>query len=199
MASRFENYETTEIGALLTSIITLPEMIPEYCALSRVGKPAVQAVGADVAPIIESLSTKEERDAASQFVGWRVAKVMRGLGYALIQERGRVTGAPYRTGAVWSYAPGQVKVALSIPEGITRTVQVLVRAKDDGEVVASVDAKDGDLGSVRSMRTILRQDVVFEGAIEFATTYAERHGYGYVHVIDGDRRLPADALRKLLS
>jgi hypothetical protein len=197
MASRFDNYETTETGARLTQIIALPEMIPEYCALSRIGKPAVQAIGADVAPLIENLPTKEERDAASQFVGWRVAKVMRGLGYTLIQERGRVTGAPYRTGAVWSYEPGRVKVAVSIPQGISRKVDVRVKT-EGGQIVADIDATDEGEGSVHRLHSILRMRVPFEEAIDFATSYAERHGFGYVHVLDADRHLPLDRLRSFL-
>jgi|GEM_PF-2653652 len=197
MASRFDSYETTETGARLTLIIAQPEMIPEYCALSRIGKPAVQAIGADVAPIIESMPTKKERDAASQFVGWRVAKVMRALGYTLIQERGRVTGAPYRTGAVWSYEPGGVKVAVSIPEGISRKVDVRVKA-EGGQIVADIDATDKGEGSVHRLHSILRMRVPFEEAIDYATSYAERHGFGYVHVLDADRHLPLDRLRRFL-
>lgn len=197
MASRFETYGLTETGARLTRIVTMPEMIPEYRALSRVGKPAVQAIGADVAPIIDGLPSKAERDAASQFVGWRVAKVMRGLGYLLIQERGRVSDAPFRTGAVWSYAPGHVKVAFSVPAGITRKVDVLVRSDRADDVMADVDAKDEGEGGRHSVRTVLRLNVPFDEAIEFATAYAERHGYGYIHVIDGGRRLPAGAIGRL--
>jgi len=197
MASRFDKFESTKTGTRLAAIVTMPEMVPEYCALSRIGKPAVQAIAADVAPIINALTTKEERDAASQFVGWRVAKVMRSLGYTLIQERGRVTGAPYQTGAVWSYEAGGVKIALSLPQGISR--KVVVRVKDDnGQAVADIDATGEGEGSVHRVHSILRVRVPFEEALEFATNYAARHGFGYVHILDGQRVLPLERLRMFL-
>jgi hypothetical protein len=59
----------------------------------------VQAVASEVAEIIEALPTKAERDAASQFCGWFVGQIMRRLGYRVVQERGRVTGASFKTGA----------------------------------------------------------------------------------------------------
>lgn len=62
-------------------------------ALSKIGKPAVQAVAAEVAEIIEALPTKTERNSASQFCGWFVGQIMRPLGYHVVQERGRVAGA----------------------------------------------------------------------------------------------------------
>jgi hypothetical protein len=199
MASRFETYETTENGKLLADIIMMPEMISEYVTLSRLGKPAVQAIANDVAPVIEALQTKAERDAANQFVGWRVAQIMRGLGYILVQERGRVTGAPYRTGAVWSYEPGQVKVSLSLPEGIVRRVDVRVKVNKQGNVVADIDASDVGQGQVHRVHRVLKVGMPINEAVPFAVGYAERHGFGYVHVLDGERHLPIKQLRDFLS
>jgi hypothetical protein len=43
-----------------------------------------------------ALPSKADKDAASQFCGWFVGQIMRRLGYRVVQERGRVTGAPFK-------------------------------------------------------------------------------------------------------
>lgn len=192
MTTRFKNYEQTAIGRRLAAIVMMPELIAEYCALSRIGRPAVQACAQDVAPIIEALATKEERDAANQFVGWRVARIMRSLGYELVHERGRVNNATYRTGAVWALRNDGVTLGHNVPSGVTRKVQLIVKEGPNG-VVADIDAVDSADNPPRRVRIVVGMNVPINDARDRAVRYAERHGFGHIQVIDR-LRLAGDSL-----
>lgn len=183
MTNRFENYERTTIGRQLAAIVTMPELIAEYCALSRIGRPAVQACAQDVAPVIEALATKEERDAANQFIGWRVGRIMRSLGYELAHERGRVNNAPYRTGAVWALRNDGVILAHSLPSGVTRKIQLIVKEGPNGPI-ADIDAVYSAGNPPRRIRVVVGMNVPIGDAQDRAVRYAERHGFGHIHVID---------------
>ena len=181
--TRFENYEQTVVGRRLSAIVTMPELIAEYCALSRIGRPAVQACAQDVAPIIEAEGTREERAAANQFVGWRVARIMRGLGYELVHERGRVNNAPYRTGAVWALRSDGVTLGYSVPSGVTRQIRMTVKEGSTG-VVADIDAIDSANNPPRRVHVVVGMDIPINEARDSAVRYAERHGYGHIQIID---------------
>ncbi|WP_157020547.1 hypothetical protein [Paracoccus sp. 228] len=180
--SHFESYGRSETGRQLSEIVSMSEMIAEYVAMSRIGKPAVQAIASDVAEVIEGLPGKTERDLANQFVGWQVGQIMRGLGYKIINKRGRVNNAPFKTGAVWSSKP-DVEVRRSPIEGVPRRIEVKVSVEVDGHAVASIDAVDVARDRIGKVRHILHHNIPAQEALEKAKTYAERHGYRYVHVL----------------
>lgn len=180
--SQFESYGQTQTGRQLSEIVSMPEMIAGYVTMSRIGKPAVQAIADDVAEVIKGLPGKTERDFANQFVGWRVGQIMRGLGYEIINKRGRVSNATFKTGAVWSASPN-VEIRRSPMEGVPRKIEVKVSVGEDGQAVASVDAVDVARDSVGKVRHILHHNIPAQEALEKARAYAERHGYRYVHVL----------------
>ena len=102
MTSRWESFSSTDVGKRLTNAIQKPERAIEYRLLSRLGMAAVYAIIEDVKPIFDSLEQKEKRDEASQFCGWLVGQQMRSMGYSIADSRGRVRGAPFKTGATWA-------------------------------------------------------------------------------------------------
>ncbi|ESY35298.1 hypothetical protein X747_28760 [Mesorhizobium sp. LNJC384A00] len=186
MTSRFDSYEKTAIGQELAAIVMMPELVAEYCAMSRIGKPAVQACASDVAPIIEALPTTAERSSANQYVGWLVAKIMRSLGYELVSQRGRVSDGPYHTGAVWALRSNTVTLSHNVPSGISRRLQVMVK-QGPGGVVADIDAIDSAGDPPRRVHIIVALNVPIADVRDKAVRYAERHGFGHIHVIDRAR------------
>lgn len=192
MSNRFKSYGDTRIGRELAAIIDAPELIPEFRALSAIGKPAVQAIAADVTDIINALPTKAEKDAASQFCGWYVGQIMQQLGYRLVQERGRVTGAPFKTGAVWEHQPAEVQVGLSLPHGVTRRVELVVKRSTNGEIVGDWCTVQTANNPGRRVHTIVESPRAFESALQNALAYARRWQFSYLLIRDPERVLPVD-------
>ena len=104
MSAQFESYARTAIGRQLIAAIAPETRDREFKLLSRpsISKAAVYAIADEVRPIIEQLSSDGERKSANQFVGWVVGQRMRALGYRIVNERGRVKNATFKTGAVWA-------------------------------------------------------------------------------------------------
>ncbi|QTD92534.1 DinB family protein [Burkholderia anthina] len=102
MHSRFDRFRATPLGAQLEALIAQPERYVEFAALSRVGVAAIGAIQHEVAqkfPEIEADTT------ARQFCGAMVADVMRRHGHDVVQARGRIGGALFSYGAVFSAYP----------------------------------------------------------------------------------------------
>jgi len=102
MHSRFDRFRATPLGAQLEALIAQPERYVEFAALSRVGVAAIGAIQHEIArkfPEIEADTT------ARQFCGAMVADVMRRHGHDVVQPRGRLGGALFSYGAVFSAYP----------------------------------------------------------------------------------------------
>lgn len=190
MSNRFQSYSETPTGLRLIEAIDVPELIPEFLALSKIGKPAVQAVAGEVAEIIEALPTKSERDAASQFCGWFVGQIMRRLGYRVVQERGRVTGAPFKTGAVWEPESREVQIVSGLPVPCPRRVELKVVKGAEGEVLGDWHAVQTATGPTRRVHTIVESPKPVETALRNAKRYAEKWGFEIVWIQDPDRLFP---------
>ncbi|RQT00765.1 DinB family protein [Burkholderia seminalis] len=108
MHSRFDRFRTTALGAQLEALIEQPERYLEFAALSRVGVAAIGAIQDEIArkfPEIEADTT------ARQFSGAMVAEVMRRHGHEVVQARGRLGGALFSYGAVFSPFPRRLPFA----------------------------------------------------------------------------------------
>lgn len=187
--SRFDNFAATRTGQALHALVALPEMVPAYVALSAIGKPAVQALAGFVSPVISALPSKSERDAASQFVGWAVARIMRDLGFRLIKERGRVSGAPYRTGAVWQEVPMEVRIVRSLPGATPRRIELRIKASDDGPV-GEWEAVHTAGDPLRRIRTVMEISQSLSEALAHAIAYARRWRYPVIFVHDPQNLVP---------
>ena len=192
MSNRFEAFGETRTGRALGAIIDEPELVPEFRALSGIGRPAVQALAPHVSGIIDALPTKAERDAANQYCGWRVGQRMRGLGYRLVRERSRVTGAPFKTGAVWAYRNDEVRVVRSLPQGTTRRIELRVKRPVTGEIIGEWSAVQSGADPGRRMHTIVEGPKALETAFENARVYARRWDFGYLLIRDPDNLLSDD-------
>ena len=192
MSNRFEAFGETPTGRALGAIIDEPELVPEFRALSGIGRPAVQAVAPHVSAIIEALPTKADRDATNQYCGWRVGQRMRGLGYRLVRERGRVTGAPFKTGAVWAYRNREVRVVRSLPQGTTRRIELKVKQPGTDEIVGEWWAVQSGADPGRRVHTFVEGPKALETAIENARAYAKRWDFGYLLIRDPNNLLLDD-------
>lgn len=192
MSNRFQSYSETPTGLRLIEAIDMPELIPEFLALSKIGKPAVQAAASEVAGIIEALPTKAERDAASQFCGWFVGQIMRRLGYRVVQERGRVTGAPFKTGAVWEREHGEVQIVSGLPAACPRRVELKVVRGTGGDVLGDWQAVQTASGPTRRVHTIVESPKPVETALQNAKQYAAKWGFDIVWIQDPDRLFPRE-------
>ncbi|MCA8380373.1 DinB family protein [Burkholderia cenocepacia] len=108
MHSRFDRFRSTPLGAQLEALIEQPERYLEFAALSRVGVAAIGAIQDEIAhkfPEIEADTT------ARQFCGAMVADVMRRRGHEVVQARGRLGGALFSYGAVFSACPHRLPFA----------------------------------------------------------------------------------------
>jgi hypothetical protein len=108
MHSRFDRFRATPLGAQLEALITQPERYLEFAALSRVGVAAIGAIQHEIArkfPEVEADTT------ARQFCGAMVADVMRRHGHDVVQARGRIGGALFSYGAVFSPDPQRLPYA----------------------------------------------------------------------------------------
>ena len=187
--SRFEAFGGTQTGRALGAIVDAPELVPEFRALSEIGRPAVQAVARHVSGIINALPTKAERNAANQFCGWRVGQIMRDLGYGLVRERGRVSGAPFKTGAVWAYRNDEVRVVRSLPRVTTRRIELLVKRSVMGDIVGKWSAVQSGSDPIRRVHTIVESPKALESALENARTYARHWHFRFVLIRDPDKLL----------
>ena len=169
-----------------------PELVPEFRALTEIGRPAVQAAAPHVSSIINALPTKAQRNAANQFCGWRVGQIMRGLGYRLVRERGRVSGAPFKTGAVWAYRNDEVRVVQSLPQGTTRRIELVVKRSETGDIVGDWSAVQSGSDPGRRVHTIVESPKDFETALENARRYARRWHFGFVLIRDPNKLISDD-------
>ncbi|KWI92536.1 damage-inducible protein DinB [Burkholderia ubonensis] len=102
MHSRFDRFRTTPLGAQLEALIERPDRYVEFAALSRVGVAAIGAIQDEIAQKFPEISTDTT---ARQFCGAMVADVMRRRGHDVVQARGRLGGALFSYGAVFSPHP----------------------------------------------------------------------------------------------
>lgn len=101
VTTRFEHFGKTALGQRLSALIDTPERYIEYRAFSREGFPAVTALVSAMKAELAGLDTRE-RDAAKQFVGWRVGEIMRRHGHEVGKKAARVPGGFFTVGAVWA-------------------------------------------------------------------------------------------------
>lgn len=184
MPTRFEAYGETQVGRELAEIIDAPELVAEYRVMSAMDRPAVQAIAPHVADIINALPTARQRHSANQFCGWRVGQVMRGLGYRLVRDRGRVVDAPFKTGAVWGRPDGEVKVVHSLPEGITRRIDMHVKQRAGGDIVGKWCAVQTGRDPARKIHTFVENPKALAVAVESARAYAKKWDFGYILILD---------------
>lgn len=102
MHSRFDRFRSTSLAQQLEAEISLPERYIEFAALSRVGVAAIAAIADDIS---EKFPEIIDDTTARQFCGAMVAEVMRMNGHEVVQARGRVGGAMFSYGAVFSPRP----------------------------------------------------------------------------------------------
>ncbi len=102
MHSRFDRFRDTPLGEQLEALIELPEHYIEFAALSRVGVAAIAAIQDE---IVRKFPEIEANATARQFCGAMIADVMRRHGHEVVQTRGRVGGALFSYGAVYSAYP----------------------------------------------------------------------------------------------
>lgn len=199
MSSWFENFQDTDTGRALGYIINRPDRIMEFRLLSNLGIAAVQAVAHEVTPIIEALPDKSSKDKASQFTGWLVAKRMRAAGYEIVQARGRVSDAPFKTGAVWRRTR-RLQV-LDRPGPVTEggMVELGVQHNSDGDVIGrwrmSMTAVPGRL-ALHEMKGF---DMPIESAFRDAVEYADRYGFSTLCLHDPEELFPREKWMQILQ
>jgi hypothetical protein len=188
MSNWFTGYSRGETGRALARIIGRPDRMLEFRLLSKLGKPAVQAIASDVSTIIERLPTKAERDAASQFCGWYVAQLMRRAGYEIAQDRGRVSDAPFKTGAVWRRERPVQIVHGPVPPPLDEQgrVELGVARNEAGEVIGRWRIDSTRSGLVDHFYTITALDEPIEVSFREAYDWAERYGFSTLWINDPD-------------
>jgi CubicO group peptidase (beta-lactamase class C family) len=193
MSHWLSTYGVTETGRHLVEIIDQPEHFATFVMLSEQGKPAVQAVANEVAAIIDALPSKKERDAACQFVGWYVGQIMREAGYVVVQDRGRVSDAPYKTGAVWALGPVEPKLTLDSPPMLPQgRIQLTVSTGENG-VVADWELTTSDKtrsGTPRRVHRIMSVKKPIAAAVAEVIAYARRHGHAQISIVDNGNHYP---------
>ena len=102
MHSRFDRFKATPLASQLEALIDAPGRYVEYAVLSRVGVAAIAAVAEEIAQKFPEIG---EDTTARQYCGALVAEVMRRHGHEVAQARGRVSGALFSYGAVFSAQP----------------------------------------------------------------------------------------------
>ncbi|EEA03520.1 conserved hypothetical protein [Burkholderia sp. H160] len=105
MHSRFDRFRTTPLGEQLEALIGSPQRYIEFAALSRVGVAAIAAVADELAHKFPEIA---QDTTARQFCGAMVAEVMRSHSHEVVQARGRVGGALFSYGAVFSPYPNRL-------------------------------------------------------------------------------------------
>lgn len=102
--------------AIASEILAAPERMIEYRLCARLGVASVAAI----APLLrERLPHLEDNRGFKIWVGGEVARVMKALGYQILQRRGRVPWGNYFTyGTVWAPpAEAQSRPSGSEPSG----------------------------------------------------------------------------------
>ena len=196
MSNWFVAFADTPVGVALAEIVDTPERYLDFLVMSENGKPAVQAIAREVGPIIDALPTKQERVAASQFCGWRVAQIMRSAGYEIAQERGRVSDAPFQTGAVWKQINQEVRLVTAPPPAAgPGRVELEVKQRDNDTIVAerivTMSATSRSTGVVRRVHILGGLRPVVEACQE-AIAYAKRMGISDVWINDPDHLFPKE-------
>jgi hypothetical protein len=123
MHSRFDRFRMTPLGQQLEALIDSPHRYIEFAALSRVGIAAIAAIADEVARKFPEIA---EDTTARQFCGAMVAEVMRDHSHEVIQSRGRVAGALFSYGTVFSPYPNR----LPLSEVIGALLQTPVKLSD---------------------------------------------------------------------
>ncbi|WP_241069306.1 DinB family protein [Achromobacter insuavis] len=121
MHSRFDRFRATPLGQQLEALIDEPGRYLEYAALSRVGVAAVAAISDDIETVFPEVAVDTT---ARQFCGALVADLMRRHGHEVVQARGRVAGAIFSYGAVFSPRPVALPFA-GVIDGLARLPDVL--------------------------------------------------------------------------
>lgn len=140
MHSRFDRFRCSPIGQQLEAAIELPERYIEFAALSRVGVAAIAAIADEIS---EKFPEVIEDTTARQFCGAMVAEVMRRKGHEVVQARGRVSGAMFSYGAVFSPYP----IRLPFADVIAALTSM------PGHIQAVVARLDQDLQHIRPAGT----------------------------------------------
>ncbi|MGO9358300.1 MAG: hypothetical protein ACLP1D_11575 [Xanthobacteraceae bacterium] len=198
MSNWYESYASTEIGRKLSRIVNRPDRMFEFRFLSVWGKPAVQAVASAVGPIINTLPDKRARDEASQFCGWAVGQRMRRAGFEIAQHRGRVSDAPFKTGAVWRRAkplqftnnPGPVGEGGCVELGVERDTEGTIIGR--WRLITTVTPGAFILHEMEGFREPI--ETAFRDAVE----YAERYGFTTLRITDRDGLFPQEDRDKIL-
>jgi nucleotide-binding universal stress UspA family protein len=98
----YADFKASRLGRELDPILSSPVTIARMEALSRAGRPAVEAIGGDVARIAPDVD-----DTTKQHVGRFVRDVMAKRGWRPRRKARVAKGSPFSWGAV--YAPGAAK------------------------------------------------------------------------------------------
>lgn len=187
---RYEKYAQSDIGKALAELIDEPHRFIEYQLLESLGRPAVQAIAKDVAPIIDVLPTKTEREMANKFCGWYVGQCMRANRREIVNRRGRVANAPFKTGAVWRLSGEPVEVVRSLPAKCSSRVELSVKRSAGGQVQGSGDIVYSAINPTRRVHEILGIDQPIEKAFLAAREAATRRGIPYLLLLDPDNLFP---------
>jgi hypothetical protein len=199
MSNWFEDYSITNLGRQLLYIIRRPDRILEYRLLSNLGMPAVQAIASEVRPLIDALPGKRSRDAASQFCGWAVGQRLRAAGYEVARDRGRVSDAPFKTGAVW-HRIRPLKITTD-PEAPTEagSVELGVERDENGQVIGRWRlSMTEDLFSL-VIHELEGFKVPIERAFQDAREYAERYGFATLRVTIPESIFTQDERREIIK
>ena len=87
----------------------------------------------------------------------------------------------------------EVKEGPTLPQGVTRRMEVKVLRSSSGEIVGELSAVQSASDPSRRVRTFVERECprALEDALENARTYARRGSFGFVHIWD-PQRLAAD-------
>ena len=107
MSIEFNNFEGSELGQLLTKMISGEDRLIEFKAFSREGYPAVTAIVSEVSQLLQDhdVTVIKERNFVKQCIGDFVGRVMREEGYIKSGSRS-VPGKLFSTGAIWTPRSG---------------------------------------------------------------------------------------------
>lgn len=179
MSNKFSSFATTTTGRELIEIIEEPERVAEYFALTRLGRPAVQAVAERTRALIEALPLYLQHT-ANQFVGWSVAQLMRRLGCTIARERAPVKNGTFKAGAVWNLPSDEPQVVRSLPKDCGRRVEVNAVDPMKVEVTAVYSAAN----PTRRIHTFVQGGLFFDDALQLAKDYARSENYSVIWLRD---------------
>jgi len=114
-------------------------------------------------------------------------------GYVVVQERGRVSDAPYKTGAVWALVPTEPKLTWDSPPMMPQgRLQLKVSMGKNG-AVADWELTTSDKtrsGTPRRVHQIMSVKKPVAAAVIEVIAYARRHGHALISVIDHGNQYP---------